>query len=296
MKVRTIAAVSAVVIVAAAAPPGQGEVHLTLVDTAVITVRRLDESSGVAASRRPGVYWTHNDSGDGPFLYAIDSAGRDLGVWRVEGAANRDWEDMAAGPCVVRSGRCLYFGDIGDNGRSRRHIVVYRIEEPEPPLTAARETTTVPLLDSIVLRYDDAPHNAEGLAVTSDGRVLLAVKDLRGPALLFSAPADQAAATLTILCRLNIRVEPLRGRIVTGMAISPDYQLLAVRTYVSLHFFRADRACTALTPPNGLVVPVVETQGEAVTFDGANDRLVLTSERGEADHAILTRLRIEGLP
>jgi hypothetical protein len=33
----------------------------------------LAESSGVAVSRtQPGVLWSHNDSGDGPTLYAID--------------------------------------------------------------------------------------------------------------------------------------------------------------------------------------------------------------------------------
>ena len=36
---------------------------------------RITESSGLAASKlHPGVYWTHNDSGDGPYVYAIDSA------------------------------------------------------------------------------------------------------------------------------------------------------------------------------------------------------------------------------
>jgi len=34
---------------------------------------RLIESSGVAVSHTyPGVLWTHNDSGDGPYLYATD--------------------------------------------------------------------------------------------------------------------------------------------------------------------------------------------------------------------------------
>src|SRR6266568_6264490 len=37
---------------------------------------RLVESSGVAVSRAyPGVLWTHNDSGDGPYLYATDLRG-----------------------------------------------------------------------------------------------------------------------------------------------------------------------------------------------------------------------------
>jgi hypothetical protein len=296
MKPRMLLLLSAMPVVAGAFGRDQGEVRVVLVDTAVIAAPRLGESSGVASSSRVGVYWTHNDSGDDPFLYATDSAGRDLGRWRIQGAAARDWEDMAAGPCVVRPGRCLYLADIGDNRRRRPHVVIYRLEEPEPPLHPAGDGGVVPLLDSIVLRYADTPHNAEGLAVTADGRLLITAKELSDPALLYWAPAHQPHATLAVLCTLNVRTDPLRGRIVTGLALSPDGRFLAVRTYSSLHFYRADGGCSALTPPNGLVIPVVETQGEAITFDRGNDRLVMTSERGPAGHAILTRLRVEGLP
>src|SRR4030095_7791087 len=60
----------------------------------------LKESSGLAISRtQPGVLWSHNDSGDGPNLSAIDGSGKLLGVFRGTGAMARDWEDIAAGPC-----------------------------------------------------------------------------------------------------------------------------------------------------------------------------------------------------
>ena len=86
----------------------------------------LREASGLAASRRhAAVLYSHNDSGDGPHLYALNATdGSLLAVYRVtrEGdgpAANRtavdarDWEDMAVGPCPVRrgvgeGGSCLY--------------------------------------------------------------------------------------------------------------------------------------------------------------------------------------------
>lgn len=44
--------------------------------TGTFADRRLDESSGVAVSRRnPGVLWTHND-GPRPVLYATDTLDR----------------------------------------------------------------------------------------------------------------------------------------------------------------------------------------------------------------------------
>src|SRR5438874_1913021 len=77
--------------------------------------RDITESSGIAASYcQNGVYWTHNDSGDGPFIFAMDETGRDLGKWHVAGAENIDWEDIAASKDA--SGKCfLYLGEIGDN-------------------------------------------------------------------------------------------------------------------------------------------------------------------------------------
>jgi hypothetical protein len=48
---------------------------------------RVVESSGVAVSRAyPDVLWTHNDSGDGPYLYATDLHGKDRGAVQVSGA------------------------------------------------------------------------------------------------------------------------------------------------------------------------------------------------------------------
>lgn len=275
-----------------AALPAQRPPRLAveLVDTVVVTAPQLDELSGIEASRRPGVYWLNNDSGDRPMLYAVDSVGTLLGAYRVHGAVNRDWEALAAGPCFVAAGRCLYIGDIGNNNRRRERVVIYRLHEPEP----GGPDSVVQLLDSIVLSWGGSPHDAEGLAVAPDGRVLVTAKDLRGQAMLYAGVGDAAAARLEPLCALAMRIEPFTGRLITGLAVSPDGTVLVVRTYVSLHFFRLDRGCTALTDRAGIVIPVVESQGEAVAFE-SDDRLVLVSERGAEDHAIITRLRVTGL-
>src|SRR5689334_12693906 len=78
-----------------------------------ITDPRIKESSGLAASRiHPGVYWTHNDSDDGPYVYAVDSAtGKTVARVTLTGIGTpRDVEAISLGP----DGQ-LYVGDIGDN-------------------------------------------------------------------------------------------------------------------------------------------------------------------------------------
>src|SRR5215217_8757126 len=101
------------------------------VTIATLKDKSVSESSGLVASRTtPGAYWTHNDSGDGPFIYAFDPHGDSLGVFRVTGAQARDWEDISIGPGPERDKSYLYIGDIGDNDQQRSEVVVYRVAEP----------------------------------------------------------------------------------------------------------------------------------------------------------------------
>jgi len=72
----------------------------------------INESSGLAAGRiNPDVFWTHNDSGGGPRLFAFDKQGRSVADLTVPGARARDWEDMAS----FRSGDqgLIVIGDVG---------------------------------------------------------------------------------------------------------------------------------------------------------------------------------------
>ena len=76
----------------------------------------LGEVSGMVASRsNPGFFWVHNDSGDEPRIFLIDKELNIKMTCSLEGATNRDWEDIAIGPGSVDGKNYLYIGDIGDN-------------------------------------------------------------------------------------------------------------------------------------------------------------------------------------
>src|SRR5688572_12124996 len=86
-----------------------------------IESKEITESSGLASSLcQPGILWTHNDSGDDAFIFAINSKGERLGTWLVKNARNDDWEDIAS--YKDASGTCyLYIGDIGNNKGDSSH-------------------------------------------------------------------------------------------------------------------------------------------------------------------------------
>jgi hypothetical protein len=270
--------------------------QVTLLDTAELAAPRLTESSGIVASRRkPGVYWTHNDSGDGPFLYVTDSSGADLGHMRVTGAGATDWEDISYGACTRSSGGCLFIADIGDNNARRPWITVYVVPEPDPPGAPSDTARLATVEDTIVLRYPDRPHDAEALAVIG-GWLYIITKDRIGSPTLYRSPARVTGTrVLTPVMQLPIATGLLRGRLVTGAALSPDGRILVARTYVSLHFFALnDGVPQMLGDREGVVIPVIEAQGEGICFD-EQGRLVLSGERGRGRHAIVARLLVSGL-
>ncbi|MEV7441627.1 WD40 repeat domain-containing protein [Streptomyces sp. NPDC091204] len=179
---------------------------------------RIKESSGLAASRiHPGVYWTHNDSDDGPYVYAVDSAtGRTVARVTLTGIGRpRDVEAISLGP----DGQ-LYVGDIGDNRNGTwDHVWIYRFPEPKQlgDVTVKAAQFTV--------RYADGPRNAEALMVHPvTGRVYIASKD-ENKGGLYEGPAELSADGSNVFRR--VADVPW----VTDGAFSPDGNRLTLRGY-----------------------------------------------------------------
>jgi hypothetical protein len=194
------------------------------------------ESSGLAVSKcQPDVFWTHNDSGDDAYIYAFGGNGRHLGTWRVLGAENLDWEDMAS---TKDSGGCyLYIGDIGDNGKKRGHGSVYRVREPEIMPDAAASNKENPLATDRVeiLNFTyDSKYDAETLAVNpKTGDIYVLTKRKEGPASVYKirplfGPQPIAAEKIG-----EVRVPSVPDGLITGGDISPDGTRVALCDYVS---------------------------------------------------------------
>ena len=87
----------------------------------------LDEASAlVASTKHPGVFWSLNDSGGEPILYAIDKERQFLARLYVEGAVNTDWESLS----MDEDGHLLII-DAGNNQNERRDLCIYRVAEPD---------------------------------------------------------------------------------------------------------------------------------------------------------------------
>ncbi|WP_425244551.1 WD40 repeat domain-containing protein [Streptomyces citrinus] len=180
---------------------------------------RITESSGLAASRaHPGVYWTHNDSDDGAYLYAIDGrTGKTVATLTLTGIGSpRDVEAISIGPDGD-----LYVGDIGDNlGGTWDHVWIYRLPEPKELRDQTVRAT------QYVVQYADGPRNAEAMMVhPKTGRVYLIEKDENGGGLYEGPDPLNSSATNTFKRIADIDLWA------TDAAFSPDGKQLSVRGY-----------------------------------------------------------------
>ena len=255
----------------------------------------LRESSGVVVSRsHPGIYWTHNDSGDEPLLYATDSTGTVRARFEVTGARNVDWESLSLGPCPADAwpGRsCLYIGDTGDNDERRSRVVIYALPEPNPVGAADRGATPTPPARSLRLRYADRPRDAEALATLPDGTLTLITKGRSGAILRYTIPPEAwRAEEYSLEGPDTLPIEPqfFAGRWVTDAAISPDGRRAAVRTYTEIYFFSVGARWSLEGPP--CRIGFIEPQGEAIDFLD-QERMLLTSERARGAPGVLTIVR-----
>ncbi|MFD6274344.1 WD40 repeat domain-containing protein [Streptomyces sp. NPDC060209] len=243
--------------------------------TFTIEDSRITESSGLAASRiHPGVYWTHNDSDDGPYVYAVDSrTGKTVATITMKGVGEpRDVEAISLGP----DGN-LYVGDIGDNlDGSWDHVWIYRFPEPKQLADATVRAT------QFDVKYADGARNAEAMMVhPTTGRVYIASKNEDGGG-LYEGPQKLTTGGANVFRRV--------GEVpwVTDGAFSPDGKDLVLRSYFSARGYAFENG--RLGADHAVSVPL-QGQSESVTYTADGSAMMFGSE---GEHSEVVRVEVEG--
>lgn len=227
--------------------------------------RRFTEISGMTMSQaHPGVLWLHNDSGDGPYIYAVDSSTcKTLATVTLAGIQPRDIEAIASG----RDGKgrpILWIGDIGDNNDSWPDVRLYRIREPAKVVTQTVTPTT------FRFTYSDRPHNAEALIANPTSQQLWVVTKQMAHGRIYRLPRQLSTTAVNVA-----RPVGTVGGLVTDAAMRPDGSGFVLRNYVDGELFSG-------RPPGksaGRIELPFQLQGEAVTWTPDGSALLLASER-----------------
>lgn len=276
-----------------AAPP-----RVTLKMMGIIEENKLIEASGLQASRsNEGHFFSHNDDGKSE-IFVLSETGADLGKVELKPAKNKDWEDITSVP--VGDGRWLVAGDIGDNGKSRKHITLYFAAEPQPD-KKGRYSGRLDRKHRLKLTYPDGPRDCESMTYDPVGDQILLLTKRDKPARLYAIDLQTALeedeAELKFLGSITALRPPTisdrarwGGRVdwisqPTGLDISPDGNEAAVITYRSLYRFHRQQGEDWLTAfqrkPEEVVGPPAK-QNEAVAYSIDGKFIFVVTEKHPA--------------
>lgn len=244
----------------------------------------LSEASGLVVSRAtPGRLWSHNDSGK-PEIVAFDAKGNVTGHLSISGARVEDWEAMATAPCG--SGSCLYVADIGDNDAKRHEITIYGVPEPAKAGGSAQ-------VDAVMrASYPDGAHDAEALLASPDGTLFVVTKGDTGQVALYRVPREARGGEAMRLERVGAPLSkgsPAANDRITDGAISPDGELVVLRTRGTLIFYRAADFLKGNFRELQRVdlTSLGEPQGEGVAFGPSNTVYVAGEGGGKSQPGTL---------
>ncbi|XP_053407963.1 uncharacterized protein LOC123546029 [Mercenaria mercenaria] len=194
------------------------------------------EASGICASRiHPNILYTHNDSGDHSHsIYAIDvTSGRQVAKITINHAVNKDWEDIACGPCPGNHGDyCIYIADTGGNVHDAANII-YRIKEPE----TLNSHFTVDLDSSLKFRWSE--QNCETVMVDPLAELYVVSKVHGGKGKMVKLPSSAWGSSHTASVSGGIHLNGIhssRNDPVAGDISPTGYEVL-IKTLGAVNYY-----------------------------------------------------------
>lgn len=228
----------------------------------------IAESSGVEVLKGNGNYVTHNDAGNQPHLYRINRKAEIEQTIKLN-LPNVDWEDLA----TDKDGN-IYIADTGNNNNRRRELAVYKINLNDPQNPQAIRFTYEDQKE-YPPKKEDRNFDCEAI-FWYNGSVYLVSKD-RGreaTAKVYQVPDSPGNHVAKLLGKHKIKA------MITGAAISPDEETVALVSEGELHIFTDYTSADAFYEGKYKEINLKEAgQTEAVAFED-NQTLIITSEGG----------------
>ncbi len=241
------------------------------VELARLENKKVNESSGLAESLlNPGLFWTHNDSGDKARLYCFDRQGKHAGTSKIKKAGAVDWEDMCS--FMWQKKPWLLVADTGDNASRRKSCRLYLFNEPKDPKKDAED------VHAIRLTYSTGAMDCEAIGVDVESRKLLLVEKKRW----FTCRVFEADMPTTGVADLVAKpIAKINVPLVTACDVSADGRRLIVLTLGQAFEFARGKDETwkeALAREPRTINMPPRKQGEAICYGINGTDLYLTSE------------------
>jgi hypothetical protein len=243
----------------------------------------LDEVSGIAASRaNPGLYYVHNDSGGKNEVYVLNGKGKKVHTIVLNGAVNRDWEDIAVGPGPNKGLNYIYVGEIGDNKARYPGITLYRYPEPNFAMREIRkrEPSEAPVVVPLFVIFEDGAKDCETLMIDpANGDVYLVSKREQKVG-LYQIKAPLKTDSLNVARRIL----DLDFALAVGGDISLARDNVIIKNYEKVfrwYVAPGQEIKDALSKPPEELPYEVEPQGEAICWSVDGESFFTISEKAK---------------
>ena len=257
----------------------------------------IRESSGLANSPcQAEILWTHNDSGDAALIFALDKTGKRLATYKVTGAKNTDWEDLA----IRREngsggGECfLYIGDIGNNTRSRGELTIYKVKEPKvfgsgETDSSKKNPLSTEAAEAIKFEYPNGErHDGETLIVhPAAGDIYILSKSIGSAAQVYKLAAGYDLNKTNAPEKIaEFTVPAIPNGLLTGGSIAPDGRRVVICDYFAAYEIELPKTAKNFDEiwkqkPRKIQLGQRE-QGEAVAYSADGKSIYATSEKKDS--------------
>jgi hypothetical protein len=184
----------------------------------------LNESSGLIWWNK--LIWSHNDSGNDPVIYAMNTTTSDMQkTVTLSNATNVDWEDIA------QDKKFIYIGDFGNNANGNRtDLKIYKIAKAD---VLAGNTVTASVINfSYNDQTDFTPKgnnntnfDCEAMIAFGDSLYLFSKDWVDNKTRLYKLPNKPGTFSAVKLGELNVQ------GLITGADILPDQRVIVLSGY-----------------------------------------------------------------
>ncbi|MDX1627163.1 MAG: hypothetical protein R3345_00605 [Fulvivirga sp.] len=237
----------------------------------------MRESSGLIAFN-DSILITHNDSGNGPLLYFLNTKGNVLKNVRVLNSINYDWED------ICQDSLNIYIGDIGNNSNRRKSLQIYKISKKD----LLREENVK--AEKIEFNYEDQKQfppprdnmrfDAEGIIAFKDSLYIFSknhTDPYDGLLTIYRVPKDPGVYTAKIHQQVKILANSWLNNNITAATVSDNERNIALLTHDKIWYLKDFNGTDFFSGSIQLLQLNFISQKEAIAFS-KNGTLFITDE------------------
>ncbi len=280
-------------------PPVVESTYQNVEDRGLLENAQVDEASGLAASRlNRGYLWSHNDSEDKNRIFLFDSYGKGKYEFIIQGAENRDWEEIA----VVKETdgtATIYVADFGDNNAVYSNYAIYWFKEPV--ISAGTPIlNTITQVNKVTFTVSDGSRDMECLLIDQQSKDLFIISKRETQKHLYKiAAANMVPGTTTkaeyvqtldnISQPFSTATQVIQGFYITAGSVSPDNMEILVKNYLEIYYWKRKAGETipqALARQAKTVPYQMEPQGEGITFAEDGGGYFTISESADGASAV----------